>query len=921
MTFYDEQGTPYTAPDNSTHMQVIPGARITIKVEGMANDAYEVYFSQNTTGNMTGQFLLPPAIRLQSGPQHYLDSQGLAVINVRVPLNFVSLGYDLILYFQADVTDPTNGQEYSNGIQFDILSPSVNADLAVHHGTSMGMINELGRLDDDQAEDNQVSGSGLLNGESIQPSPDFNGDIVSYSDAGSPLGYRLPTPSNSIFLNGFSHFVPGDAGLHVDFEYPQVGSQMQIHRKDAICRNFENPDIQHIVIPQEKDGGGHKILHLYHVQTGDNPPDPTYGFMILDTETNVFRRILGSFKQQDDLDNASPWDCNVAISPDGKLMAAVLKNREYPNTYNRRDLLYVMKLVEGENWADEYGTVEEAIHIETKEGALLPDYDPTVLFAESLTWLKRSDAAGGEPVDDWVLYFASNYNPKAPPAHIPTNIGAVIWKWPRKVIEWGGTNIAEAWFIKNTHADMPQTGTGKDPFNLGDTHQVDTSLYPTNPQVSNINWIKSADHSTLCFRFSGRETDTDPWDWDVYSISNVRRNTTGFKVVEDLANITNFGLTTTVKPFGRCYNGTAAASMSADGSRIAFATYDSAGDNDIFFYDTDGTSTGEPGLMSGPEFAQLYGLSGPIEVVDPFIVDNDNVIFFCGEHRTGGVAHKTEIYHFSEDPRQYKDLTLTAMFADPDPPFVYSGDIIPNGYFISTDGRYLFFIREKEMGLRDYYNIVGIDLLNNYSFFSLTGNEWGGGIVSNISKEDGWTPGDLNFVYASSPDSTSVFFKAKYQSSTTKTYQIFMLNEAFPFAAFPLTAFPSSSVDIVLDNICASPDAMVVAFSASNNPWFPDSSQKIYLIDLNSYGYLRDLTPDYNFDQAIVDGSFQFIEGTEDTLPQFVFAYGDGSGGAHNPVPARVWVYPMAYVGDDSVPSVSFPLTSEGAVYVYNTNK
>jgi len=925
MTFYDEQGTPYTAPDNSTVMQVIPGARITIEVEGMANDLCEVYLSQLSNGAMTGGFLLPPVTRLLSGPPHYLDSQGFASVNVRVPLNFVALGYDLTLYFQADVTDPTNGQAYSNGIRFDILSPNVNADLAVHRGTSLGMISEIGRLDDDNAEDNEVSGSGLLNGESIQVSPDFSGTLLSYSDSGTPAGYRFPTPSNSLFLNGFSYLVPGDAGIHPDFiydssdttsNYPEVGSQMQIHRKDVICRNFENPSIHHIVIPQDKGNGETKILHLYHIMTGDNPPDPTYGFMILDTETNEFRRIDGSFMQQTALDNVSPWDGNVAISPDGKLLAAILKNREYPNNYARRDKLYLMKLEEGENWADEYSVVQEAIHIETKEGALQADYDPTILFAETMTWLIRSDATGTDPVEDYALYFASNYKPTNQPAHVPDTIGAVVWKWPRKVIDWGGSNVAEAWFLKNTASFMPLTGTGKDPFKLGDTHQYDKSLYAINPEVSNLNWIKSEDHTTLSFRFGGRELDTDPWDWDVYCISNVRQNTTGLKTTEDILNISGFTDSTTVKPFGRCSNGTSAVSLLPDGSKIAFCTVDDEGDNDIFFFDTDGMSIGEPGLMSGTEFDQLYGLSGDILVVDPYIVDEDNLLFFSGEKRTG-LPLKTDLYHFGEDPRQYKNLTITDMFHEPDPPFRYSGDISPKGYFVSGNGRYLFFLRQKEAGSNDECDLISVDLLNSFTITSLTGDEWGGGMVDHISKEDGWSAGDLNFVYASSVDSTKIYFKAKYKSSSSKAYQLFMLDEAFPFSTIPLTAFPTS-IDIIIDNICASSDGMLVGFSLSNNSWFPDTSQKVYLIDLNSYGYMRDLTPDYNFDQAPVDGSFHFIEATEDTLPQFVYAYGAGTGGAHNPVPSRVWVYPLAYVGDDLVPAVSFPLTTEGSVFVYS---
>ena len=95
-------------------------------------------------------------------------------------------------------------------------------------------------------------------------------------------------------------------------------------------------------------------------------------------------------------------------------------------------------------------------------------------------------------------------------------------------------------------------------------------------------------------------------------------------------------------------------------------------------------------------------------------------------------------------------------------------------------------------------------------------------------------------------------------------------------------------------------------------------------VDINAYGYTRDLTPDFNFDLAAVDGSFRFIPGNsmppDPTAPQLVYAYGMGTSGADNPFPARAFVYPLSYISAPSIPSLSYPVTDAGSVFVYNAN-
>ena len=917
LTIYDELGMPYTAPDNSTVFEIIPGARCTFEVEGNKDLAYHLLYSLNTTGAMNGLFIQTPFLFLQggSGP-HYLDSQGLDSISVMVPRGFVSSS--LTLYFQS-VVDPGVGQELTNGITFEVIVPSVNAELAVHVGPYPGLsqgldyITTIGTLDDDLAEDNIEAGYGLSNGEAITGYPDFSGLILSYLNLSQPTD-RYPNPANSIFLNGYSNIVPGDAGLHPDFEYPvtgkeypQTGSQMKIHRRDEICRNYENSAIQYIQIPPLSGSGG-KDLNLYHIKVNNAPNSPTYGFAVLDVDTNEMEILSGTVIPYDstmDIANVSSWDCNIAISPDRKYIAAARMDRIKGAGDNDPDQLYIIRL-DNQPW--DPGTNDTATQLIGFEATSFSGYIPNFIFPETMTFLESDD------LDRPVLFLATN---KIPANSIDPRreSGSTLWRYAIELDPLTADYKAKFYDQK---FKLPATGTGQTPKYLGESNQYSTSSYPNNPTSSTLNWIKSKDNKTLCFPASGRAADTDPWDWDVYSITNVKA--TGGETIK---NLTSFTAPIEVVPFGRCYNGTGKAAISEDGSVLAFLTRDSDGNEELYMYKTNGDDTGKFGLIeAGTDFdLNLLALSR-LSVVDPYLLSNTELMFFCGEKKNNGdLVH--DLFLYDEDSNSFTSLTQTG---SPTSPFTDVGDVMPTGFFVTDDKHFYFFPRGKdETSGNDTINLVGIDLQNDFAMFSLTGSEFNNGveIVPDVSVESDWNVEDMGFIYGPSSINETVLFSAKFQTGLTPSYQIFMLNLSIPFAALPITAFNPDNEMGIIDNLVISEDGLTIALSRSNTIFgTPAASEKIFVIDLNSFSYTRDLTESFNYTISAVDGSLRFIPGNSQlpnpTAPQLVFAYGLGSSGANNPFPSRAYVYPINLISNASLPTVTYPLTEAGSIYIYN---
>jgi hypothetical protein len=899
LTIIDEGGTPHTGSDNMTIVTTSPGGRFTVEVEGKIDHRFAVAFSLTSTGATTGLFLVPPFVYLLPGSANYLDSNGMASFPVTVPRGFVTS--DLDLYIQAAVFETTS-YTLTNAITLEILVPSVNADLAVHFGPHPGAgqglnaITEIGRLDDDMAEDNVVNGSGVTNGEAITQAPDFAGEVLAYMDQGTPVD-RYPIPSNSIFLNGRSYLVPGDTGLHPDFDYPRRGSQMGIYSRNAVCRNMENPAVQHIVIPPIA-GGLSEDLNLYHVKLNTTPSSPSWGFATLNVETNEYTVLSGTvteFNPLVDVDDVSPWDANVAISPDRKIMAAIRKIR---GVFGGEDELHLIRL-DNTTWPST-GTADKHILVEVTGTS---QKDPELLFAETLTFLE-TDQAG-----EFMIYFATNYRAATGGQDPPKAAISSLWRYSTAL----ATNKAKQ--IDSQYV-MPTTGNGFQPKFIGTTYQYSVSGFPTDPQISNARWIKSKDNRTLCIAIAGRNIDTDPWEWDMFSFTDALASGS-----ETIRNISQFKVTLReILPFGRCTDGECKVAISDDGSMVAFVAREVAmEDEDLYFYRTDGGDVGRAGLLSTGVIDLDIQADTHQVVEDPCIMDNGDALFFAGMRSPASGSINTDLFLYDQFNDDYVNVTNTSSQAYP--PFTKIGSVLPGGYFLTEDSDKMYFFRGMMVGQKKQMNLVGVDLLNDYELFSCTGDEFNGGveIVPDIAIEDGMGLEHMSLVYCSSPDPECLVFMARFTDSPAPSYQVFRLDMANPFAALPITSFDPAVLGF-LDNIVADETGMMVAFSRSNAAGANSKiSEKIFAVDVASFCYTRDLTPDNDYDLASVDGSFRFIPGNTlppDMLsPQLVYAYGLGVGGASNPFPARAWVFPLNTISNSSI---SHPLTSEGSVFVYN---
>ncbi len=334
LTIYDMQGMPFTAQDNSTVFIASPGAYFQMEITGAVMAPFGLFMSLFTTPFPTNivpppLFIMPPIFPIIAGPGKVLDPSGSFSFTGIVPPDFLSLGYDVDLYFQGFVQDPVNGLQLTNGIRMVIISPLYKADLAVAYGSNLKAIEEFGRILDADAGDNkspQGGGPGLENGEPVVPDPEIKKSIYAFTDDVPPPP-GSPVPSTSIFLNGRFPLVPGDAGIDQRFlTYPKVGSHLHILTRDRICRDNENQNLQHIIVPVFESGG--KKTHDLNVYQFRDVDTGEYGFMVLDVLNNDFYELTGTrLISNNSQTSESPWGAHVAVSPDGKFMAAVNKDR------------------------------------------------------------------------------------------------------------------------------------------------------------------------------------------------------------------------------------------------------------------------------------------------------------------------------------------------------------------------------------------------------------------------------------------------------------------------------------------------------------------------------------------------------------------------------------------------------------------
>ncbi len=939
----DLQGNPpYTSGDNSTVFEIQAGAMFGMEVTGTPESPFGVYLSWYTTPfptNITPPplFIFPPFIPIVAGPNVMLDLSGSYSFYLLVPSEFSVLGYDIELFFQGFVQDPVNGFELTNGIKVVIVSSKYTADLALAKGNSLSDIETIGRLQDAYAGDNMVpegGGPGLLNGESIVDDT----DVAHYSFVGDSVpDPGDPDPCTSIYLNGILPLVPGDAGYDSRvLTYAKTGSSMDINMRNRICRNAENKNLQHIIVPVfDEQGVKEKDLNIYHFKDGDE-----FGFFVLDVLNNDFYELSGTRMTSDNpLKGTSPWDSFVAISPDGMLMAAVVKHRS--GDIQSADDLYVIRLWKDDEWTSGTGTGKHARKVKLNS-LLNTNYRQTRIYADSMTF-------AGDP-DPHALFLVCNKCIKSPPDPVepPLDVPSVLW------YTHAGKGTSTGVYFPSE--DLPLVG--------GDSYEV--KYFGTDPffvteansSASELKWHRSEDNKLICLRAAGRYLETGGSGWiygeycyDLFGLTDIQCTDAGILDYSknNIKNLTNFPEANLADgrytyPFGPAYNGASKSCLSdGPGTFLTFVTRENSDVDQLYLTTTDGSQAGTLEPITNDSF-----FKGDFQeergIYDPYFLDEDKIVFFCGQKEETVPSYytpMTDFFLYLDFAGELHNLTQTGknpyypFNSEPDPPFNYYGDVRPCGLFPSPDGRYIFFFRGEtgsgNVGTKTT-NLVGVDTLNNYSLFDLTGSEFNNGIIPATNTEcheivrDFWGPETMNIFRFPFNGSEMLFFSMRYASpANNHSQQVFMVNMDFPIAAMPVTSFASNENGLI-DNFIADKTCSYIAFSRSDRLNYTGEEgayEKIFIVDLSG-AYMRDLTEDTvysDYTAASVDGSFRFLSSASSNIPGeliFGMGFGDDTAQADNPEEARLWLYPVQGVSEPTMPSTSYPLTEEGQVLLFN---
>lgn len=297
-------------------------------------------------------------------------------------------------------------------------------------------------------------------------------------------------------------------------------------------------------------------------------------------------------------------------------------------------------------------------------------------------------------------------------------------------------------------------------------------------------------------------------------------------------NVTKFDdYSTSVLPrfptAGEAYNGAQGqAALSPDGSVLAFVSIHSeengsaAGEDDEVYVcstlDSDGDGFADDSGLTlfdgGQVTTQARMVSTSVgntldDAVDLFLLDNDNLYFFYGID-TSATAKSMDLFHFRRSTGVLANLTRPAVTA----PFTTAGTVLPEGYFPSPNGRYLYFARATDSVATSRTNLVGIDTTTNVAF-NVTGGEFAGATTtstvnpSSVGDNFSW---HLSFAGGLYP--SLCVFTAALLNVNPASQHIWLFDANYPTAAIQITA-ENPGVAQNVEALSASPHHLGIAWA------------------------------------------------------------------------------------------------------------
>jgi hypothetical protein len=544
-------------------------------------------------------------------------------------------------------------------------------------------------------------------------------------------------------------------------------------------RNNENREFPFIALP-----GNKRVYHWFDATT------QRFGFAIYFEETGVWRNLTpGAFAVSHNTDGTSgtvsPWEVEVAFTPDGTRMAAVL---DQAATTTPRDRLFIFNLEPG-------GTFSNGQPVFEVLPTLGDELNYGRIFEESMTFLKGNDGK-------WYIYYPT-FNSTA----------FTVAQYPTRLYRADASNS-----ISTPSTIIPGFATA-----LIGIARIDRMLFPT------------ADHTGMAF-IAGYGT-TPQNNESVLFLGNV----SAFG-----QSVTN--CTATMNPLGESNDATdgnlGTFTLSPDGSRFAFTREDGT-----TRYPRMATTNGSLAGQTFDLLADLNdgGLVDKVDFPAGrdfhFSKDSAFLVLQQGLFLSGFLPERFEIFVIDLLTGATRNLTRTSKTLGQPSTLLgpwnpngstEGGTLEPTGSFKSLNGDFVYYFRELRQAPTDFarFNLIGISIAAlpgasepNFHIVNVTGTEF--------APYDGLAPPPFGAPNMAGPGGAPLPFNADWSVESFKVrrmggtgpYKDYMLITG-PIATTGGAPIPTTDVDQLwtFDPENPAPAILLTSFSTAAGSTIPVST-------------------------------------------------------------------------------------------------
>ncbi len=744
----------------------------------------------------------------------------------------------LSLFLQVVAVDTqTLGIRVGNAVELEFLGKEFDATIALSIGADA---NPASATLPERQTFTTVVDSDLGDATLGAPTnaPDFAG---SFGDATDVWMIQLAGPREAIAT-------AADVGpLSADDQLQSVqglASGLEVGTGEVVTRDNENAEFPRIRLP------GHR--QLFHWRNGGTSP-PTYGFGVLFEETGTFRNLVpasfGTFSQTATI---SPWEVQVAVTPDGNRAVVVLDRATDLFQGATYDRVFLLNLEENGT----FGNGQPIVEVNPSSPALWRRvYEESIVFTTD----------GGAGWAAWMMTSAS------------TSSSATLL--PDGLFRVGASQGTSVFDVGSASGAFPQPVTFE-------------RVIEVNEQLD-----------TLCV--IGGPTQLQQ---DVFAITNVTPSSWS------VTNVTQFAGSVRLVADGLASDGKSGyADLSRAGTTYAGCRLISSSSFVPFAARTDGTDAGSVTdivrpIASGGQFDLTdFPAAQGLHLTD----DGLSLLFHQGRIRPGAASDASDLFVVDLASGVVRNLTRTLSGApyDQNPTarylgpwdlqnFVTDAPIVDyGGSFLSPDRRHRFLFHDVHLLGDDRFNVYAVDVepgaggaSPSFDLVNVTGTTFepsfgtpppttgAPDVVTGAGFFVEQTPSHLRLrrIGGDGPLRDFCFFTARLASAPSgPTEHLFVFDSVNPGPALRITDFGPSSAPIAtsdgsrIRDVTPHPSEPAVAFVLHRDADQGAANQELVVLSMQT-GFAPAVVPNpgssASFSRAITAGSLHWLPGTKSAL-------------------------------------------------------